>query len=403
MKIFPQFNPVNLARWLIIALSTTILFSPFLTNVLEITLFGLCLFNRELRSRLVGIKNQPLAIGVGAFILMLIIGCFYSMADYKETLSSLWGWRKILLLPIALSLFADHIWKDRFLNVCVGFIFLCSILSIVSFIWQFGVYRFAPGIIIRNYATQGMVFAVAIFSIVMRFIYQKKFKLRDEWPHIFYIASILIALVFMTPGRSGYLAFIVLSIFFCYRVITYKKNYWVALFVCLFISSLLFNSSMVKDRINLGVNEISNVSAPHGQETSMGLRINAWKNALELIKEHPVLGVGTGAYQTAYVNYLKDNGSFQNGIRNVNHDPHNQFMKILAELGSIGLLIFIAFLASTLLQKVTPFYFHLSLGVLIAWCATSLFSSHFSTFTEGRFIYIWLGIMLASESNRIKS
>jgi hypothetical protein len=107
MKIFPQFNPVNLARWLIIALSITILFSPFLTNVLEIALFGLCLFNQELRRRFADIKNQPLVIGVGAFILMLIIGCFYSVADYQDTLRSLWGWRKILLLPIALSLFAD--------------------------------------------------------------------------------------------------------------------------------------------------------------------------------------------------------------------------------------------------------------------------------------------------------
>jgi O-antigen ligase len=398
-----NFNVVDLARWMVIFLSITILFSPFFTNVLEITLFGLCVFNQELRRRFTDIKKQPLLIGVGAFILMLIMGCFYSVADYQDTLRSLWGWRKILLLPIALSLFADHVWKDRFIKVSVGFIFLCSLLSITSFIWQFEVYRFAPGIVIRNYATQGMVFAVAIFSIVMGFIYQKKFKVKHEWPHIFYIISLLIALIFMSPGRSGYLALIVLSIFFCYRTITDKKNYWIALFVSLLIPSLLLNSSMVQDRVNIGVNQILNVNAPHGQETSMGLRITAWKNALELIKEHPVLGVGTGAYQTAYVNYLKDNGSFQNGIRNVNHDPHNQFMKILAELGSIGLLIFIAFLASTLLQKVKPFYFHLSLGVLIAWCATSLFSSHFSTFTEGRFIYIWLGIMMASESNQIKS
>ena len=400
MKIFPQFNPVNLARWLIIALSITILFSPFLTNVLEITLFGLCLFNRELRGRLADIKKQPLAIGVGTFMLMLIIGCFYSMADYKETLSSIWSWRKILLLPIALSLFADHVWKDRFLNVCVGFISLCSILSIVSFVWKFGIYRFEPGIVIRNYATQSMVFAVALFSIVMRFIYQKIFKLKDEWLYIFYSISLLIALIFMTPGRSGYLALIVLSFFFCYRIVTDKKNYWIALFVSLLIPSLLLNSSMVQDRVKLGVNEISNVSAPYGQETSMGLRINAWKNALELIKEHPVLGVGTGGYETAFVNHVKDQEGWEGFIH---HDPHNQFLKILAELGSIGFLIFIAFLSSTLLQKVKPFYFYLGLGVLIAWCATSLFSSHFSTFTEGRFIYIWLGIMLASESSKIKS
>ena len=399
MLTLSHLKMLDVARWLLIGLSITILFSPFLSNMIEIMLLGLFIFNKELRSRLANIKKQPLAIGVGAFILMLIIGCFYSMADFKETLRSLWGWRKILLLPIALSLFADHVWKDRFIKVSVEFIFLCSLLSITSFIWQFEVYRFAPGIVIRNYATQGMVFAVAIFSIVMGFIYQKKFKVQHEWPHIFYMISLLIALIFMTPGRSGYLVLIVLSIYFCYRVIIYKKNYWAALFVCLLIPSLFLNSSIVKDRVNLGINEISNVSAAYEKETSMGSRIIAWKNAIELIKEHPLLGVGTGGYEPAFVDHVKDQKGQENFLH---HDPHNQFLKILAELGSIGFLIFIAFLASTLLQKVKPFYFHLGLGVLIAWCATSLFSSHFSTFTEGRFIYIWLGIMLASESNKIK-
>ena len=399
MNMRLNFNVVDLARWMVIFLSVTILFSPFFTNILEITLFGLCLFNQDLRRRFTDIKDQPLAIGVGAFILMLIIGCFYSVADYQDTLRSLWGWRKILLLPIALSLFADHVWKDRFIKVCMGFIFLCSLLSIASFIWQFEVYRFAPGIVIRNYATQGMVFAVAIFSIVMGFIYQKKFKVQHEWPHIFYMISLLIAIIFMTSGRSGYLVLIVLSIYFCYRTIIYKKNYWAALFVCLLVPSLFLNSSIVKDRVNLGINEISNVSAAYEKETSMGSRIIAWKNAIELIKKHPLLGVGTGGYEPAFVDHVKDQKGQENFLH---HDPHNQFLKILAELGSIGFLIFIAFLASTLLQKVKPFYFHLGLGVLIAWCATSLFSSHFSTFTEGRFIYIWLGIMLASESNKIK-
>lgn len=400
MKTFPQFNPINLARWMVIAISITILFSPFFTNVFEITLFALCLFNEKLRNRLLDLKKQPLAIGVAAFILVLMIGCFYSAADYKETLRSLWGWRKILLLPIALSLFEDHIWKDRFLNICVGFIFLCSVLSIVSFAFGFNVYRFEPGIVIRNYATQGMVFAVSLFVIAMQCINQKKLIIKNEWPKVVYISFLLISLVFMTPGRSGYLVLIVLTIYFCYQLIVLKKKYWVALFVFMMISSLLLNSSMVKDRVKLGVNEISHVSSPHGQETSMGLRLTAWKNAIELIKERPILKVGTGGYETAFVNHVKGQEGWEGFIH---HDPHNQFLKILAELGIVGLLIFLSFLASTLLQKVKSFYFHLSLGVLIAWCGTSLFSSHFSTFTEGRFIFLWLGIMLASESNRIKS
>ena len=33
--------------------------------------------------------------------------------------------------------------------------------------------------------------------------------------------------------------------------------------------------------------------------------------------------------------------------------------------------------------------------MLVGWCATSLFSAHFSTLAEGRMIFFWLGAMLA--------
>jgi hypothetical protein len=42
-------------------------------------------------------------------------------------------------------------------------------------------------------------------------------------------------------------------------------------------------------------------------------------------------------------------------------------------------------------------YGYLGLSVLAAWCVTSLFSSHFSTFAEGRFIWLWLGVCLARD------
>ena len=392
-----NFNAVNLARWITIALCSTILFSPFFTNVIEIGLFALCLCSQNLRNRLFQLKKQPLALGVSAFILMLVLGCFYSVADTKETLSSLWGWRKILLLPIALSLFEDNVWKDRFLSVTVGFIFICGLLSILSFLFKFGIYRFDPGIVIRNYATQGMVFAVAIYAIVMRLIYMQKITIKKEWFNFAIIFLLLVALIFMTPGRSGYLALIVLSAYFCFRLIKVKKNYGLVFFISILIPFLLFNSSMVKNRVELGVHEIENVDQAHGKETSIGLRIIAWRNALELIKKHPILGVGTGGYETAFVAYIKNQEGWEGFIH---HDPHNQFMKIFVELGLIGLIVFLSFLVSSLIQKPIPFYFHLSFGVLLAWCGTSLFSSHFSTFTEGRFIYLWLGALLAYKNKK---
>jgi len=129
------------------------------------------------------------------------------------------------------------------------------------------------------------------------------------------------------------------------------------------------------------------------------MRMVIWKHTIELIQDRPLLGFGTGSFEAAYSQKIKDNPEWE---KNILHDPHNQFLKIWAEMGIFGLMVFLSMLTSSLFQKSSKMYLHLGIGVLLAWCATSLFSSHFSTFTEGRFIYIWLGIMLASESNRIK-
>jgi O-antigen ligase len=169
--------------------------------------------------------------------------------------------------------------------------------------------------------------------------------------------------------------------------------------VFLLSSTLLLTSPLVVERIELGVKEMQHVDPASIESSSMGMRMVLWKHTIELIQDRPLLGFGTGGFEEAYGQKIKDNPDWE---KNIMHDPHNQFLKIWVEMGMLGLIVFLSMLASSLFQKSSKMYFHLGIGVLLAWCATSLFSSHFSTFTEGRFIYIWLGIMLASESNKIK-
>ena len=177
------------------------------------------------------------------------------------------------------------------------------------------------------------------------------------------------------------------------------KLYKMLSVVFLLSSTLLLTSPLVVERIELGVKEMQHVDPANIESSSMGMRMVLWKHTIELIKDRPLLGFGTGGFEEAYRQKIKDNPDWE---KNIMHDPHNQFLKIWVEMGIFGLIIFLGMLASSLFQKSSKMYFHLGIGVLLAWCATSLFSSHFSTFTEGRFIYIWLGIMLASESNKMK-
>jgi O-antigen ligase len=398
MNMRLNFNVVDLARWMVIFLSITILFSPFFTNVLEITLFGLFIFNKDLRARFWSFKNQPLLLASALFILLLSIDCFYSVAPLKETLESLWGWRKILLLPLGLVLFNDALWKNKFAYSLVIFVSIVSLFCMLCYLLELSIRGQEPGVLIRNHATQGMIFAVTLFLMSAFLLFKKNIlSIRRLWV-LGLMLIILSVLVYMTPGRSGYLAFMVVTVYLGYLLFR-AKLYKMLSVVFLLSSTLLLTSPLVGERIELGVKEMQHVDPTNIESSSMGMRMVLWKHTIELIQDRPLLGFGTGGFEEAYSQKIKDNPDWE---KNILHDPHNQFLKICVEMGMFGLIVFLSMLASSLFQKSSKMYFHLGIGVLLAWCATSLFSSHFSTFTEGRFIYIWLGIMLASESNKIK-
>ncbi len=390
---------LDVARWLLIGLGITILFSPFLSNFIEITLLGLFLFNKDLRARFWNFKNQPLLLASGLFILLLFVACFYSVAPFKETLASLWGWRKILLLPLGLVLFNDALWKNKFAYSLTIFVAIVSLFCIVCYLLQFSIHGQEPGVLMRNHSTQGMIFSVILYLLGVFLLFKKQIlPIRSLWI-LCLMLLILGVLVYMTPGRSGYLAFMVVTVYFGYLLLR-EKLYKILISVFLFSSTVLLTSPLVSERIELGVKEMKHVDTTNIESSSMGLRVTVWKNTIALIQDRPWLGFGTGSFEEAYSQKIKDNPEWE---KHLLHDPHNQFLKIWAEMGIFGLIVFLGMLTSSLFQKSSKMYLHLGLGVLLAWCATSQFSSHFSTFTEGRFIYIWLGIMLASESNKIKT
>ena len=299
---------------------------------------------------------------------------------------------------MGLVLFNDTVWKDKFAHTMIAFVVAASLFCIMFYMLQLNIRGQEPGVLIRNHATQGMVFSVTLFLMGMFLLLKKNFLPNQKPWMLFYILVVLGTLVYMTPGRSGYLAFVVVTVYFIYMLFR-ERQFKILCLVLLLPLSLLSTSDLVRERIELGVKEMNHVDPATIESSSMGLRMVVWKNTIELIKDRPVFGFGTGGFKDAYSEKIKDNPEWE---KHLTHDPHNQFLKIWAEMGLLGLVVFLGMLASTLFQKSSKLYLHLGIGVLLAWCATSLFSSHFSTFTEGRFIYLWLGVMLAGESTRIK-
>lgn len=373
---------------------TALLFSPPLVNLFELTLFLMFICSDTLRKRLVLTLSQPIVIATLTFYLMLFLSSTYSIATWSESLSTCWGWRKILLLPIAVALFDDEFWKYRISFIFIQVTSACAMLSFITNSFGIGLYKYPIGIIIRNHATQGIMFSVAAFTAAILLILEvKQFTTVQKWLLSTSIAILTTNVIYITPGRSGYLALIVLGFTLAATYMYSKKQFVVPALIIFMIPALLLSSPTVRQRIAQGSNETVAYESK-AEASSMGIRMLLWSNTFKLIKDRPLLGYGTGGFQKAYKNIVLNKPEWEQVIT---HDPHNQFLKITAEHGIIGLLIFLWIILSAFRQKPTFIFYSLGAGVLLAWCANSLFSSHFSTFSEGRFIFLWCGIMFAQE------
>jgi O-antigen ligase len=129
----------------------------------------------------------------------------------------------------------------------------------------------------------------------------------------------------------------------------------------------------------------------------MGIRVVIWQNTRALIMEAPLLGHGTGSFEKEYPRVVAKRETGWQATPSA--DPHNQYLYFLAETGVLGLAVFGWWLLAATRQPVTGPFRAAGLVLLLAWCITSLFSSHFKAFNEGHMIMIFLGVLLSREAD----
>ena len=69
-------------------------------------------------------------------------------------------------------------------------------------------------------------------------------------------------------------------------------------------------------------------------------RIAIFRNSINMIKQHPIIGVGANTFMKNYKKY-KESPEYMNIVTSDTLYAHNNFLHIAAELGLIGLSIFI--------------------------------------------------------------
>ncbi len=272
-------------------------------------------------------------------------------------------------------------------------------VSFAGYIFNFTIYYKLPvAIVVDNRATQGMLFSVAMFACLVVLRFPMSQNSAPGW--LLKLSAVILALniLFVTPGKSGYLAFVVLIMVFIFFGVQKKIRIIMLLLVPLVVLALLLASPVAKNRIFEGIDEFQNYEQS-SQLTSTGIRVVMWKNTIQLLKrfEHPVFGYGTSGFETAYKQQVEGQKGWQGQPVG---DPHNQYLRILVEYGLVGLILFLLFIFSFFRQGIKGPFYIMGIGVVLAWCATSMFSAHFTTFIEGRFLMIWCGALLSLSTSQ---
>lgn len=235
-------------------------------------------------------------------------------------------------------IFADH--RDRLDTLINAFLLGLLLNTVVGFMQFMG---FFPRIsqwgatgytgLYGSYNTLAILLVLGM--MISSFYFKNEVIKRHRVKYLFFVMAFFFHLIIL-EGRGGYLTLIILLPVIIYNLLNGKKTV-LMVFVYLALVGFMISSPIVKNRMSRTIGEIEYLinaedEISSGKKYSEQIdRLYMWRWAIEIVKENPFFGVGTGGYKKAILLAGAEKG--------VDH-PHNNVLYVAASFGIVGLLAF---------------------------------------------------------------
>jgi O-antigen ligase len=160
-------------------------------------------------------------------------------------------------------------------------------------------------------------------------------KLWGDWFLRLIIVAMLLNIVFVMSGRTGYIVLLISIAIEAYRLL--KGRWRLLAFLSPIILTLVFFT--ISPTFSKGMLEIPKNTQSYLEnkvQTSEGERLEMWRGSIYGILKKPILGYGIGSTPDVY----KENGGM---IKTPVSQPHQQYLFWWVEFGFIGLMIMLGF------------------------------------------------------------
>jgi len=405
-------NADAFSKWVAVALGFTIPVSTALDSILVGLLVALWILAADYKEKWRQIKNNPLALlSLGLFGL-LVLGLFYGESNSWDGLRYLSKYKELLLIALLIPCFQDERTRRRGLRAFALALILTLLFSYAIGMGLLPEYFFMPRIkpglphplnpvTFKLSITHNILMAIAAFLFAQMARHASGTGIRILWSILSMLA--VFNVLFMVQGRTGYLILALLLVYFFFDMWKWKGLALTAMLGTLLFTGAYLGSDTFHSRITKAASEFSQWRPDQLASVgdSVGLRMEWYKNSLEIIGDHPVFGVGTGGFSKAYAEKIKGTGMLPAT------NPHNQYLLIATDLGLLGLgFLLYLFYRQWRLAAALPTSLERSLAhaLLLAIMFGCLFNSLLLDHTEG-LLYGWMsGLLYAGlKSNSLKS
>ncbi len=184
----------------------------------------------------------------------------------------------------------------------------------------------------------GLFLLMALAIVTAMLLYRQDLSPRQRTYWIATWAVILVATI-LSGSRGAWLGYIVAVILL---VLPKGAAYVMRVAAVMLLALIVANVALPQELLR--TNEIAPAlqqDSSYVKGGSIFVRVVIWRDALGIIAAHPLTGLGVGGY-VSYDTYQGNALDFNSG------DPHNMILYEWAELGTIGLVIFLWFIGAIL-------------------------------------------------------
>jgi hypothetical protein len=318
-----------------------------------------------------------------------LAGMFWADAPWPERVAGAAALAKLVPIPFLAAQFYRSGAGSR---VLLGF--LASATALLFLSWALVLLPGLPwrgrslGVPVKDYLEQSEIFVLCAFALLHYVL-----RAQSHNRHIAF-ALLLLAGLFLTnvgyvaTARSALVVFAILLLAFGTWHFGWKGTAGALVLLGLVTALLWSSSSYFRSQLSGTVAGIEGIRGDY-VSTSTGARLEIWQRSVEVMRQAPLVGQGTGSIPQLFgpgtPTPLGNLGSI---------NPHSELFRIGIQTGLLGLAVLIAMWISHLLL------FHragpvgcVGSALVIENIVSSMFNSHLSDFTQGWLYVFGVGVL----------